>query len=321
MITTKQEILEHLTMPENEFKATVMSEAKKVYARSGNRIIITAMLGYSNICRNQCAYCGMRAENKKIRRYRLSLTDIKNTIEAAAASGFERLFLISGEDPDYRLDNLLEIIVHGKKHGLFLSLAAGEMPYEYYDAFEDAGLDEYVLKFETTDRNLFGKIKPTGSFDGRMKCIEYIANSRMKLASGNITGLPGQSLDSIADDILIMKELNISWAPVVPYMPVPGTPLAQNNSRGSLEIILKEISILRLMLPEVNITAQQPGEEIKNGFGDIDGNLNALKAGANMLFTDLLPVALAGEFKVIDNRNVEGIERIVELADLSAMKV
>lgn len=321
MITTKQEILEHLTMPENEFKATVMSEAKKVYTRSGNRIIITAMLGYSNICRNQCAYCGMRAENKKIRRYRLSLTDIKNTIEAAAASGFERLFLISGEDPDYKLDNLLEIIVHGKKHGLFLSLAAGEMPYEHYDAFEDAGLDEYVLKFETTDRNLFSKIKPTGTFDGRMKCIEYIANSTMKLASGNITGLPGQNLDSIADDILMMKALNISWAPVVPYMPVPGTPLAENNSRGSLDIILKEISILRLMLPEVDITAQQPGEDIKNGFGDVEGNLNALNAGANMLFTDLLPAALAGEFKVIDNRNVEGMERIADLADLSAMKV
>ncbi len=306
-------------MPFKDFNKNIRPMAKEIYRKSGNSIVPVAMLGYSNICRNRCAYCGMNAGNRSIKRYRIPQDDILSTVKAAARSGIKRFFLISGDDPNYNFPDLYKIIEYGKSLNLYITLAAGELDNEQLQSLENAGLDEYVLKFETTDNELFRKIKPDSSLKKRMDAINLIKNGSMELASGNITGLPEQSLESIADDIIFMKALEVSWAPVVPYMPVPGTPLAEGNSRGSLEIILKEIAILRLMIPSVNITAQQPGDDIKNGFGDIQGNLNALNAGANMLFVDMLPSTLAGEFKVIENRNVEGLERISKMAEMSGM--
>lgn len=319
-VTTKQEILEILKMPEAEFNDTVRKAAKEIYADTGaNTIIVTAMLGYDNFCKNQCTYCGMRASNRELKRYRLARDDVRAAVDAVSGLGLSRLFLISGDDPRYSFDDIVAMVAYGREQGIFMTLAAGEMSIDRFRSLADAGLDEYVLKFETSNREIFSKIKPSTTYDARMECIEYIKGSTMKLGSGNIIGLPGQTMEDVAEDILLMKDLEISWAPIVPYMPVPGTPLAREGGRGSLETTMKEISLLRIMMPGVNITAQQPGEDVKNGLGDTRGNLNALQSGANMLFVDMLPVALAQEFNVIKNRNIQGMEKIFTLAELSGM--
>lgn len=320
-IQTKTEVLEILKMPYDEFNNTIKQEAKKIHINNNdNSIIVTSLFGYDNICKNQCTYCGMRAGNSNLKRYRIGLEDAYKTGESVKKLGLDRLFLISGEDPKYDFKDIISMVEHGKKLGLFVSLAAGEFCQEKYKALEAAGLDEYVLKFETSDKDTFAKIKPSTTFENRMKCIEYIKNSRMKLGSGNIIGLPHQTLDQVADDIMLMKELDISWAPIIPYMPVPNTPLAKEGGRGSLETTMKEISILRIMMPKVNITAQQPGEDLKNGLADVQGNLNALNSGANMLFVDMLPQALVKNFNVIENRMIEGMENVDRLVEMSGMK-
>ena len=116
-----------------------------------------------------------------------------------------------------------------------------------------------------------------------------------------------------------MKELEISWAPSIPYMPAAGTPLAVQEDGapspcGSVDKMHREISLLRIMLPEVEITAQQPGGNPKNGLGDRDGNLMAIQAGANLLFVDMLPAAMAGAFRVVDNRMLQDLSHIKETA-------
>ena len=151
--------------------------------------------------------------------------------------------------------------------------------------------------------------------------MEWIKQSGMLLASGNIVDYPGQTLDELAEDILLMKELEISWAPVIPYLSAANTPLAAEGGRGSQEKTLREIAILRLMMPEVNITAQQPGENPENGLADTEGNLKALNAGANMLFADMLPDALAKSFSVVDNRTTLGLDHIKKMADLAGMQL
>ena len=320
-ITGKSEILDILRMPYGEFESTVEKEARETQrTENGDRVVVTALLGYDNICRNRCTYCGMRAGFKGLKRYRMELGDIEKSEEEVRRLGIGSLFLISGEDPKYDFGNIVSMVTHGKQLGLSVSLAAGEMPFDRYRELEAAGLDEYVLKFEASDPEMFAKIKPKADFENRMKCIEFIRNSGMKLASGNIIGLPHQTLEQVADDILLMKRLGISWAPIIPYMPVPGTPLAQEGGRGSIETTLKEISILRLMMPHVNITAQQPGEKIENGLADVDGNLNALRAGANVLFVEMLPAALVGSFNVISHRMIEGMENVNRLFALSGIK-
>lgn len=321
-IESKNEILDILKMPYDEYKSSIKKESKKIHeANNGNYISITALLGYDNICKNRCTYCGMRAGYRGLNRYRMDICDIKKLEEAVKNLNINKIFLISGEDPKFDFKDIITMVEYGKELGLYVSLAAGEFSFDKYSALEDAGLDEYVLKFETSNKDMFNKIKPTSDFNKRMKSIEFIKNSNMDLASGNIIGLPGQSLEDVSNDIMLMKKLEISWAPIIPYMPVPGTPLAKEGGRGSVETTLKEISILRIMMPGVNITAQQPGENIKNGLADVEGNLDALSAGANVLFVDMLPKEIVKDFNVINSRMIEGMENANRLSTLSKMKI
>lgn len=318
-ITTKEEVLELLSLPYEEFETRVIPEAKRLYREQrGDVLISSAMLGFSNICKNRCLYCGMRA-GSAVERYRISVEDVVAAAHTAQEMGFRRMFLISGEDPKYGYENLVRMIREIKALGLHLSLACGEFFPEQYEEFAALGVEEYVLKFEMSDRETFNRLNPSTDFDKRMKSIEAVKKSGMKLASGNIVDYPGHTLSQLADDILLMKELEISWAPVIPYLPAKGTPLAEEGGRGDIFLNLREIAILRLMMPEVNITAQQPGRDLTKGLADDEGNLLALNAGANMLFADFLPDALVGNFSVIDNRVTLGLDHIREMAERSGM--
>lgn len=321
-IETKQEILEVLRMPFEEYRHTVMAEAARIHREeNGNILTATAMLGYDNICKNQCLYCGMRAGNSAVKRYRLDQEEVIRWIGVAQAKGFGRLFLVSGEDPKYGFDHLLAIVNAAKNAGMHVSLACGEFSLEQYRELKNAGADEYVMKFEMSDREDFDRLNPSTSFEKRIKNIGYIKQCGLKLASGNIVGYPGHNDSKAADDILLMKELEISWAPVIPYMPALNTPLAKEGGPGSIETNLKEISILRIMMHSLDITAQQPGRNLAQGLASTEGNLEALKAGANMLFADMLPDAMAKNFSVVDNRSGMGMAHLEEMAKLSGMEL
>jgi len=321
-IDTKSDILDILKMPYEMYTDKVAARAREIHRKiNDNSLIATAMLGYDNICKNQCLYCGMRAGNTNVKRYRIDRDDIVSWAKIASKIGFKRIFLISGEDPKYGFDNIFYFIEKIKALGFYISLACGEFSKEKYNEFHAAGADEYVLKFEMSQENIFNRLNPSTNFRKRMQCIEWIKESGMRLASGNIVDYPGQTDEMIAEDILLMKKLEISWAPVIPYLPAKGTPLAAEGGRGSVEKNLKEISILRIMMPEINITAQQPGENLKNGLADPEGNLNALKAGANVLFADMLPSKLAQNFSVVDNRITLGLEHIKNMAKKAGMKL
>ena len=321
-IATKNEILEILNMPHEEFESTVMAEAKKLHIdENGNKLTAVAMLGFDNICKNQCLYCGMRASNTCTKRYRIIPEDVKTASKAAANQGFKRIFFVAGEDPKYGFDNLLKIVSDAKAEGLHVSLACGEFTKDEYKAIKEAGTDQCVLKFEMSQPEVFNRLNPSTEFSKRMKCIEYIKELGMELASGNIVDYPGHTKEQIAEDILLMKKLEISWAPIIPYLPAANTPLALEGGRGDILLNLKEISILRLMLPKLYITAQQPGRDLQKGLADDEGNLLALNAGADMLFADLLPDDLVTKFSVIDNRITLGLDHIKHMSELSAMEL
>ena len=321
-ITTKSEILEILNMPHEEFESTIMAEAKKVHiAENNNKLTAVSMFGFDNICKNQCLYCGMRASNTCVKRYRIMPDEVQIASKAAKAQGFKRIFFIAGEDPKYGFENLLKIVTDAKAEGLHVSLACGEFTKDQYKAIKDAGTDQCVLKFEMSQPEVFNRLNPSTDFSKRMKCIEYIKDSGMELASGNIVDYPGHTKEQIAEDILLMKKLEISWAPIIPYLPAINTPLALEGGRGDILLNLKEISILRLMMPKLFITAQQPGSDLKKGLADEEGNLLALNAGGDMLFADLLPADLITNFTVIDNRIILGLDHIKHMADISSMEL
>lgn len=316
----KQELIELLEMPYDRFSDEVSAKAKEVHRQNnGDRLTAVAMFGYDNICKNQCLYCGMRASNSGVKRYRLPPESVREASRAAAEQGFQRIFFVSGEDPRYGFENLLTIIRDAKELGLHVSLACGEFTREEFRAIRDAGADQCVLKFEMSQPEVFNRLNPSTTFERRMQGIRFIKESGMDLASGNIVDYPGQTTEQIAEDILLMRDLEISWAPIIPYLPAQNTPLAKEGGRGDILLNLREISLIRLMLPNAHITAQQPGNDLRKGLADEEGNLLALNAGADMLFADLLPGDLSAEFSVIDNRVTLGLEHIRRMASLSSM--
>lgn len=321
-VNSREEILEILRMPDDQFRELIMPEAVTIAEQMFHRTLrVTSMMGYTNICKNNCLYCGMRAGNPGLPRYRIPPEQVSAGFLKAADIGYGRAFLIAGEDPLYGFDNLLSIVSTLKRRGMFISLACGEYEKSMYRDLADAGVDEYVLKFEMSDPVSFNRLNPSTDFDKRMKAIESIRELGMKLASGNIVDWPGQTVEEMAEDILLMKRLGISWAPIIPYLPAMGTPLAKEGGRGRLMVLYKEIALLRLMMPEVHITAQQPGEDLKKGLADPEGNLAAVRAGADLLFFDLLPDTQARNFRVIDDRNISGPEHVFRLAKESGYAV
>ena len=318
-----QEILELLDQPIDSFLNETGRLAKSIHeVQNGNTLTATAMLGFSNICKNQCLYCGMRAGSTSVPRYRMEPEKILDLFKSANKTGLKRAFLISGEDPKYSFESLLRVISDLKKNGMeWISLACGEFEKSQYQELHEAGADEYVLKFEMSQEETFNRLNPSTNFKKRMQAIEWIRELGLPLASGNIVDYPGQSSRMLAEDILLMKELEISWAPVIPYLPVKNTPLALEGGPGRQEMILKTISILRILLPQVNITAQQPGKNLQEGLSSEEGNLSALNAGANFLYADLLPASQAQDFHVIDHRVIQGLDHIRKMADLAEMNL
>jgi biotin synthase len=250
--------------------------------------------------------------------------DPQQVIQAAKTSyglGFRRIFLISGEDPGYEFDSILSIVEALSEIGFFISLALGALAKVQYGELKAAGAGEYVLKFEMSQREVFNRLKPSSDFDERMRSIGWVKESGLLLASGSIVDYPGQTADQLAEDVLLTRDLGIHWAPVIPYMPAKGTPLALEGGAGSTDLNLKVISILRIMMPGIRITAQQPGKDSQKGLADPEGNLDALGAGADMLFADMLPDALAKNFSVVDNRITLGLEHIRTMAEKSGMSL
>lgn len=318
MKISKKELIEALTIPYTEFQQTFTPQAHKIVAEHGNRLYAMAMLGYTSVCRNQCLYCGMRAGNK-IERYRIPSEDIIAAAGYAKKQGYERIFLVAGEDPKYSLDVVLPIVHAIADMGMRVSLAGGEFPLDSYVRLREAGLAEYVLKFEMSHADTFNRLNPSTDYEKRMAGIRAVREAGLALASGNIVAYPGQTIDELADDILLMVELGITWAPVIPYLPAKGAPLG--GERGDITMCHREITLLRMLLPDCRLTAQLPGYDLTKGLSDDEGNRLALEAGADILFADLLPDTLAGKFSVVDHRTVLGLDHIRCMAEVTGRTV
>ncbi len=290
------------------------ASAREITRREfGNEIPVSGLLAFSNICVNDCTYCGLRVSNTALPRMRLPVDDIRRAIDRFRETGLHRVFLISGEDRAYSTDDIAEATAYAKSLGFHVTLGLGEFPEASLRVFRDAGCDCYTLKYETSNREMFARCKPTSDYDARMACIRAVKPLGMELGSGNIVGLEGQTMEDLVNDILLMRELEIDWAPVVPYMPAPGTPMAATTPMGDVSFLLREIAILRLLMPRTIITAGQPSQGSKLGFADPEGNRDALAAGANIFFVDITPHAMRRDFQITPGRILPGVARIDEL--------
>ena len=248
----------------------------------GDGIHLRALIEFSNICRNNCCYCGLRRDNRNIKRYRIDADTIFNLAEYAARNmGLKTIVLQSGEDMFFDRDKLCDIIRRIKTLDVALTLSIGEKTASEYKAYKAAGADRFLLRIETTDRDLYHRLDPGMSWQNRRRCLADIAAAGLEVGSGVMVGLPRQTIESLADDILFFREINADMIGIGPFIPHPDTPL-KDAAGGTLEMSLKVMALTRLLLPDINIPATTAIETLAP-----DGQTKALQAGANVIMPNV----------------------------------
>lgn len=288
-LITKAEQTHSLSQPEtaallkddfcNEALFAAADRVREKYV--GNDVHLRGLIEFSNYCRNNCCYCGIRRGNEKARRYRLEPDEIVALARQAKDFGYQTIVMQSGEDVYYTVDRMRYIIRAVKDMDMALTLSIGEKSYEEYKAYRDAGADRYLLRIETTDRALYEKLDPGMSWDNRLRCLQDLKRLGYEAGSGSMVGLPGQTPDSIADDILFFKEFGVDMAGIGPFIPHPDTPLKNAEGRA-FTLSLKTMALTRLLLPDINIPATTAMEALNP-----EGRMIALKCGANVVMPNV----------------------------------
>ena len=185
----KQEIIDILS--DNSKNDWLFKEADRVrHENVGDEIHLRALIEFSNICKRQCYYCGLRSPNKEVERYRLSKEEILHSAKKAVDLGYRTIVLQSGEDDNYYSDKLCDIIRSIKELDVALTLSIGEKTYEEYKAYREAGADRFLLRIETTDKDLYEKMHPYASFENRVRCLEDLKTLGYEVGTGCLVGLP-----------------------------------------------------------------------------------------------------------------------------------
>ena len=260
-------------------------ETRRKYV--GDEVHLRGLIEFSNICRNNCLYCGIRKGNKNAIRYRMTPEELIETARRAAGMGFKTIVMQSGEDMYYTSERMCRIIEEIKKFNVAVTLSIGERSYQEYKAFREAGADRYLMRIETTDKDLYHKLDPEMSWQKRYECLLMIKELGYELGSGIMVGLPEQTLDSIAGDLLFLQNLGVDMAGIGPFIPHPDTPLAQAKG-GALYLALRTMAIMRLLLPDINIPATTAMESLHP-----QGRIMALRCGANVV----MPNVTEGEYR------------------------
>lgn len=288
----KSEIIDLLNLRGREQQELFQLARRARQEHFGSQTFIRAIIEPSNHCRNQCHYCAMRKSSTSVNRYRMTVEEILKASEPMIKNGIKVFSLETGEDPEV-IDTIAKSASILKQKDCTLLGICGDLEKDDYKRLRDAGIDAYLLKFETSDPELFSRLRPGTTLKKRLKNIELLKQLRFNISTGNIIGLPGQTLESIANDVLLVQDLRPAIATVSPLIPSPGTP-TEKESYGNIDLTLNTIAIYRLMMPEGHI----PVLCAMNFYPGI-GQIGALNAGANdVLINTAKPESLAYQFAI-----------------------
>lgn len=292
---SKSEIVEILKdNSENDYLFKSADEVRKKF--KGDEVYLRALIEFSNICRCNCCYCGIRRDNKNIERYRLEKDEIIKLADFAVQSGYKTIVLQSGEDLFFGADYFAEIIKEIKKSDVAITLSIGERTFEEYKILKDAGADRFLLRIETTDEDLYKKMHPDMDFANRKRCLYDLKKLGFETGTGSLIGLPGQTLESLANDILFYKELDADMIGIGPLIVHPETPLKKEKN-GDLILAIKVLALTRLLLPDINIPATTAMETLHP-----QGRIIALQSGANVIMPNVTFEKCKKNYEIYPNK-------------------
>lgn len=283
-VASRRELATLLNAAGEEERA-LLASADRVRARTvGDSVHLRALLDFSNHCRRNCRYCGLRRANSDLPRYRMSPDEIIAAARRAANIGYRTIVLQSGEDPWYTAEMLAELIAAIKaEHDVAVTLSVGERPKADYRLLREAGADRFLLRIETSSPELYATLHPDSDWRQRLACLESLRHLGYQVGSGVMIGLPGQSVEMLADDLLFLQSLELDMIGVGPFLPHPATPLA-GASGGEFGLARRFLALLRLLCPSALIPATTALAAL-----DPRGWELGLGAGADVLMPDITP--------------------------------
>ncbi len=279
----------------------------------GNKIYIRGLIEFTNICRQDCFYCGLRCSNKAVQRYRLTKDEILSCCEIGYSLGFRTFVLQGGEDPHFDDEKMCDIISSIKQNypDCAVTLSIGEKSKESYQKFFDAGADRFLLRHETANTEHYSKLHPsTQTLASRKKCLFDLKEIGFQTGCGFMVGSPYQTVETIAEDLLFIRELSPEMVGIGPFLPHKDTPFG-NEPAGSVELSLLLLALVRIMLKKVLLPATTA-----LGTADQNGREMGILSGANVVMPNLSPTDVRKKYMLYDNKIATGSEAAEGLADL-----
>jgi biotin synthase len=271
----------------------------------GKQIFIRGLVEFTNYCKNDCLYCGIRRSNGNADRYRLTEDEILSCCANGYELGFRTFVLQGGEDPYFTDARICALVrqIKARYPDCAVTLSIGEKERESYQAFFDAGADRYLLRHETADETHYASLHPPElSLAHRKQCLRNLKEIGYQVGCGFMVGSPGQTVDTLYEDLQFIKELQPHMVGIGPFIPQKDTPFGQEKA-GTLEQTLRLLSIIRLIHPHVLLPAT-------TALGTIHplGREKGIQAGANVVMPNLSPVAVREKYKLYDNKICTGDE-------------
>lgn len=296
-------LLAHMNDMDQEYLA---ERARTVqHAIYGKSVFTRGLIEFTNYCKNDCYYCGIRRQNEKAVRYRLSMEQILECCRQGYELGFRTFVLQGGEDGYYTDDRLVPIIqaIHKEYSDCAITLSVGERSRESYERLYQAGAERYLLRHETANEQHYKKLHPKElSFKNRINCLHILKEIGYQVGCGFMVGSPNQTVETIIDDLEFIQEFTPHMVGIGPFIPHKDTPFAEEKA-GTLKQTLRLLSIIRLMQPHVLLPATTAlGTISKNG-----RELGIL-AGANVVMPNLSPVEVRKKYMLYDNKICTGEE-------------
>jgi biotin synthase len=307
---TREDLVYLLSTKAEKEKHAIFRKAYQVKKEHcGNVVYLRGLIELSNICRKDCNYCGIRKSNENVARYTLMDDEVIDKAMYAWSRDFGSIVIQSGERTDKAfIDDLAGMIrtIRERTDGqLGITLSCGEQELETYRKWFEAGAHRYLLRIETTSEELFRKIHPDNEFhryEDRFKALENLRKAGFQAGTGVMIGLPGQTIENLADDLLFYRNFDIDMIGMGPYIPHSDTPMATWKTKlmkpaDRLELSLRMIALARIMLKDVNIAASTALQTL-----DPDGRVKAILAGANVFMPNMTPKIYADNYHLYEGK-------------------
>lgn len=295
-----------LLCEDSEFSDYLSEKARIVRERVyGTDVYLRGLIEFTNYCKNNCKYCGIRCGNKNAERYRLSDEEIISCCDMGYELGFRTFVLQGGEDPHYTEEHIVSIVRKIKERypDTAVTLSIGEWEKSSYQKFYDAGADRFLLRHETADKTHYEKLHPsTMSFEHRMQCLRDLKDIGFQVGCGMMVSSPGQQISHLIKDLRFIQEFKPDMVGIGPFIPHKDTEYADHES-GTAQMTLRLLSVVRLLLPDVLLPATTA-----LGTVDVTGREKGIMAGANVVMPNLSPVNVRGKYLLYDNKICTGDE-------------